>query len=473
MKKKLVVALMAMMVAGTTLATSNTAEAAGLTQAGDPSMVEYSSMPPEAIPIIESMFDFEYYKAQNPELVEALGDDYQTLFEHFYKCGIYEGRACNPNFDPAAYASAYTDLDFSDKPNPILNYYMHYALIGSKEGRDITTLEACANAGITVTALFDESVKITPDAYIIANILGIYNYADVQRSLTTTLVAAAKNKGAAIASSNSDAVVVITPKGDSEAMELCKGLTKVREIQADGCHYYLWVDYTGDAYNVRYTYWDRNGENISSGTELEIGNYNSEDQLGYVKVYLLYGVDENGEGVLGATDAGVAFNDVVEQLRKNSSYFDPEVVRTVYMYDEIISSEDGNYNICIDSEGTSETPYTISVGIIDSDENGFILATGIYNENNQYALYREHRIDYYSTQNNNEDGSVNTSVEATTSTDNTTSNSTNTETTSTTEAASEGTSEVTDNTTSAENTSSTEGTDNTSSNEGTDNTNNE
>lgn len=55
---------------------------------------------------------------------------------------MFESRACNPNFEPATYASAYPDLRESFGLD-VLQYYKHYVTVGAKENRTITTLEAC------------------------------------------------------------------------------------------------------------------------------------------------------------------------------------------------------------------------------------------------------------------------------------------------------------------------------------------
>ena len=109
-KRKIAAIAMAIAVAGTSLVPTITSNAAGLTQTTDASKVTYGSLSKADVAVMKNLFDFEFYKAQNPDVVKVLGDNYNALFRHFCKCGIFEGRTCNPNFDPAAYASAYSDL---------------------------------------------------------------------------------------------------------------------------------------------------------------------------------------------------------------------------------------------------------------------------------------------------------------------------------------------------------------------------
>ena len=139
-------------------------DAAGLTQARDASVVNYGMLTDKDIAILRSIFDYDYYKKMNPELVETIGDNYENLFLHFCQFGVFEGRPCNSNFDPSAYASAYTDLrDAFGKD--IIKYYEHYILYSENEGRDITTLEECAISGIIVHPLNNDKIQITPSIY--------------------------------------------------------------------------------------------------------------------------------------------------------------------------------------------------------------------------------------------------------------------------------------------------------------------
>lgn len=182
MKKKSVLALLfAIGMSASVATTSITAEAAGLTQASDASQVDYGTVTDEEKELLRSIFDVEYYKAQNSELLDLVGDDEEALFEHFITCGVFEGRTCNSYFDPSAYASAYSEL--SDAfGNDILKYYVHYAAIGKDEDRKYTTVEACAVDGITVKSLNDENVLITPEIYYLAKSLGTNDFHTVAKA---------------------------------------------------------------------------------------------------------------------------------------------------------------------------------------------------------------------------------------------------------------------------------------------------
>lgn len=152
------------------------AEAKGLTQLTDPNKIVYGTTTQKEKTVLKDFFNLDYYIAQNPDVVEKLGTtDYDALFDHFCNYGIYEGRVCSKDFDPSAYAAAYSDARDTCGTN-ILLYYLHYATVGKADNRTITTLEACAKNNITVTVLGDDSCKITPEIYELAEKMGITDY---------------------------------------------------------------------------------------------------------------------------------------------------------------------------------------------------------------------------------------------------------------------------------------------------------
>lgn len=157
----------------------------GLTQATDPTAVAYRELDSDSIEALRSIFDVDYYKAHNPELVDIIGDDYEALFEHFYLLGVFEGRTCNADFDPSAYAAAYSDLrDLFG--NDIVKYYIHYSAFKDTDTRPITTLAKCAEEGITVTSLVDSSVVITPSVFLVSQILGTEDYGVIGKALNAS-----------------------------------------------------------------------------------------------------------------------------------------------------------------------------------------------------------------------------------------------------------------------------------------------
>ena len=178
----------------------------GLTQVTDASKVKYRKATDEEITMLRGIFNLEYYKKMNPQLAETLGSDPEAWFRHFYTYGIFEGRSFNPDFDPSAYASAYADAKDASKGD-IIKCCAHYVDIGKKENRNLTTVKACADNGITVKSLIDDSLQITPDVFKIAQQLG-----------TNDLQAAVKLEKAVeqAAATGANAVVVTTNTSTNE-----------------------------------------------------------------------------------------------------------------------------------------------------------------------------------------------------------------------------------------------------------------
>lgn len=199
MKRKSFLALaMVMALAGAaSTATTITAQAASLTQAVAPSQVTYGTVTASQKEMLHKLFDAQFYAENNQDVVDVLGADSEVLFEHFIKCGIWEGRKGWADFDPAAYASAYPDLRaaFGDD---IISYYVHYINHAAADGRTLTTVEACIEAGISVTPFFDESELLTAQVYYAANLLGTTDYAKVQQAIST-----ASSSGGSVVVNNS------------------------------------------------------------------------------------------------------------------------------------------------------------------------------------------------------------------------------------------------------------------------------
>ena len=239
MKKFLAVALSVVVVGaiGTPAVISN---AAGLTQATSPDEVNYGTITDADLAILESLFDLEYYIEANPDLVQLVGADKDKLFEHFCKCGIFEGRTCNPNFDPAAYASAYSDVKEAFGLD-IIRYYRHYATVGLVENRTLTTIKACAEAGITVNTLSEQPIKITPGVYYLAEKIGTTDYKTVSTAVDRAYV---QQKMAVIDTATGRYVV-----SSNKDLEKLKGLTPIGTVKAGNATltYYIYDNSTGTA----------------------------------------------------------------------------------------------------------------------------------------------------------------------------------------------------------------------------------
>ena len=71
------------------------------------------------------VFDIEYYKANNPDVAKAFGDDSDAILAHFVNNGMREGRQASANFNVYSYAYKYPDLRIAFGNN-LPNYYYHY-----------------------------------------------------------------------------------------------------------------------------------------------------------------------------------------------------------------------------------------------------------------------------------------------------------------------------------------------------------
>lgn len=64
----------------------------------------------EQMSIYQPVFDANYYYTNNLDLQSTIGLDAQKLFEHFYTCGMAEGRKASENFDVSVYKANNPDL---------------------------------------------------------------------------------------------------------------------------------------------------------------------------------------------------------------------------------------------------------------------------------------------------------------------------------------------------------------------------
>lgn len=103
---------------------------------------------------LKTVFDAEYYAEKYPDVVAVMGNDPEALFNHYISFGLWETRQPEENFNVNVYASAYKDLQeaYADDSvaQRILDYTIHYAVIGKEENREITNIEAAVKNGVEV-----------------------------------------------------------------------------------------------------------------------------------------------------------------------------------------------------------------------------------------------------------------------------------------------------------------------------------
>ena len=231
MKQRILACLTAAVMAISLFITPIGSLAQGLTQATDGSKVATLTISADDQIILKGMFDLNYYRSNNPDLA-ALKDN--ELFKHFCEHGIFEGRTCNAYFDPSAYASAYPALK-AQFGNDIMAYFRHYAENKNNPDFAIATLEACANAKITVTSLADESIVIPPDLYKFAKNKNLDEF-KIARALWL-----ASLTGQPVESEG----IVVTPDDVDPVLLRAMGMTPLRTISMAGTNgnieYTIWV----------------------------------------------------------------------------------------------------------------------------------------------------------------------------------------------------------------------------------------
>ena len=184
MKRGVIATAAAVLISATLLTTSLNVSASGLTQAGAGATIEYGTLSKADKDLLRTFFDYEYYKANNPKLLEKYDDNADALFEHFCNYGIFEGRTCNSSFDPSAYAALNRDLSGTYRTD-IVAYYIHYITKGHNEDRPAPTLAECAKRGVNVVSLADSSIVITPEIYNYSVSSGTTSYKDTVSLLKT------------------------------------------------------------------------------------------------------------------------------------------------------------------------------------------------------------------------------------------------------------------------------------------------
>lgn len=80
------------------------------------------------------VFNAHYYLEANPDIKARLGNDYQAATAHWLRYGIHEGRASAPGFDARRYLLAYPDLGKAFGQNYQAATW-HYLTWGLVEGR--------------------------------------------------------------------------------------------------------------------------------------------------------------------------------------------------------------------------------------------------------------------------------------------------------------------------------------------------
>lgn len=383
--------LTAFILASTLLFSSIGSLAQGLTQVTDGTKIAKGTISADDQAILKSMFDLNYYRSNNPDLANLKDSE---LFKHFCENGIFEGRTCNAYFDPSAYASAYPALK-AQFGNDIMAYFRHYATIGKNDPNfSITTLEACANAKITVTSLIDSSIVVTPEIYAISKAIGTSDY----KVAKAAWIASQTGQPVEVEDEDGNVLVLAPPDADTAALMKAKGMTPIGVINYDNDYIglYLVAGYTGFAlYDYDYIE-DVDFDDFAPddyapllatpnySIDGEYGTFRPEwSRLAYIEVGN-DGNDENGNFMwVWANTYDYDFYEV--PVIDSASY---QTTGGTY-----IDTEENNHRSWgeyYDPAGTDATEYQAVASITDNDDGTVTVAIGCYNEeDSEFALVGE------------------------------------------------------------------------------------
>lgn len=84
-----------------------------------------------------SVYNYKYYKTNNPDLAALYGDDREAYLNHFITVGMIEGRQGCKEFNLDVYKANNPDLVASFGSDN-MKYYEHFMLSGRAEGRKAT-----------------------------------------------------------------------------------------------------------------------------------------------------------------------------------------------------------------------------------------------------------------------------------------------------------------------------------------------
>lgn len=429
--KKVLGLMMAVAMVGMTAAPAMTSEAAGLTQQADVSKVVYGKVNEAERALLRQLFDADYYLSQNQDLVEKYANDVEGLFNHFCNLGLWEGRSCNADFDPSAYASAYTQLA-NAYGTDILKYYIDYLTDGITKGRNITTLADCAANGITVTSLVAPEVSITPATYRIAVLMGTNDMAAVQQAVDRAVEQAEQSKVAAAISSG-DTTVVLVPVNEENAepnndantdangdanddnggnedngggapagnaiYEKASGLVSAGTMTIDSAsgsglfHILIYKNNTGNGYAAYTT--DETDWSMPPVTQIttigEFAGLDNSEKIGQVSVNGLHASNsevEEWESASAIPTSGTFVNAEYESW-SDSGTNEKESTGVEVEYSVTYGEMTFNNSTYHDEEGVLGSEYEVGFKFTESSEDSVSFEVGVYNEDTGFAVVDE------------------------------------------------------------------------------------
>lgn len=97
-------------------------------------IVDAYGLSPVSESMLASVYDFNYYIANNSDVANAYGTDRAAVFSHFILYGMNEGRQASASFSPTYYKNANADLRHTFG-STMMAYYYHFIDHGKGEGR--------------------------------------------------------------------------------------------------------------------------------------------------------------------------------------------------------------------------------------------------------------------------------------------------------------------------------------------------
>lgn len=369
MKRKSFIALaFAMSLAGAA-GTTITAEASSLTQANNSSQVKYGVVNEEFKAILKNFFDANYYAENNQDVVDVLGTNPEDLFEHFIKCGIWEGRKGWPDFDPIAYASAYPDL-LEAYGDDILSYYIHYINFGQAEGRTLTTVEDCKENGIAIVPFFGNYEVVDASYYYASELLETTDYETVQEAVET---ASAQGGSVVVNNPETGESYVIAPSNVS----LPEGYEKLGTLKTnDGVNIYVLKAPAGYVIETDYSNSTSEDEDIDNVVALLVIEVFSPDYFDKIANnssdpdYSVTGVPEQGNMVV---DRGVQIADS-SNIESDLTTSDGSTGTNESVLQATQDGEEYEFNIGVDENGTEDSTYDYGT-VVEDNGDGTVSVT--------------------------------------------------------------------------------------------------
>ena len=191
------------------------------------------------VDMILSLFDYDYYRRSNPDLVNAYGDNKDQYINHLFAYGINEGRKWSSFYDNDYYLNRYSDLKqaYGNVPKELLKHYLVY---GFNEGR-----QASSNPNTNMTT-------IPKPANILTNISGDKCIVFGKTNYVVDVQGISQDNGGGVCIWERNA-------GDNQVFQFVKQSDGSYEIIAKHSSKALEIGNNDKSHNAKVQQWDFNG----------------------------------------------------------------------------------------------------------------------------------------------------------------------------------------------------------------------